>query len=129
MKSLKSETDDGLSSCSKFPIELFESEWGHASVDRPVPGNEIGPHGDTPGAGGGRNLHLWTGRDIRVSRSSGDSLSLLRDTLEPHKYTGWDDTQLVSARGAEGTNEKHGALRKSEGSRVDGVQFPRTTAV
>ena len=108
---------------------MEESEWGHASVDRPVPGNEIGPHGDNPGAGGGRNLYLWTGRDIRVSRSSGDSLSLLRDTLEPHKSTGWDDTQLVSARGAEGTNEQHGALRKSEGSRVDGVQFPRTTAV
>ena len=107
---------------------MEESEWRHASVDRPVPGNEIGPNGDNPGAGGGRNLHLWTGRDIRVSRSSGDSLSQLRDTLEPHKYTGWDDNQLVSARGAEGTNELHGALRKSEGSRVDGVQFPRTTA-
>ena len=56
-------------------------------------------------------------------------MKVVRDTLEPHKYTGWDDTQLVSARGAEGTNEQHGALRKSEGSRVDGVQFPRTTAV
>ena len=108
---------------------MEESEWGHASVDRPVLGNEIGPNGDNPGARGGRNLHLCTGRDIRFSRSSGDSLSQLRDTLEPHKYTGWDDTQLVSARGAEGTNEQHGALRKSEGSRVDVVQFPRTTAV
>ena len=102
---------------------------GHASVDRPVPGNEIGPHRDNPGAGGGRNLHLWTARDIRVSRPSGDSLSLLSDPLEPHKYTGWDDTQLVSARVAEGTNEQHGALRKSEGYRVDDIQFPRTTAV
>ena len=101
---------------------------GQASVDRPVPGHEIGPHGDS-GAGGGRNLHLWTGRDIRVSRSPGDSLSLLSDPLEPHKYTGCDDTQLVPARGAEGTNEQHGALRKSEGSGVDGIQFPRTTAV
>ena len=108
---------------------MEESEWGHASVDRPLPGHEIGPHGDNPGARGGRNLHLWTGRDVRVSRSSGDSLSLLSDSLEPHKYTGWDDTQLVSARGAEGTNEQHGALRKSEGSGVDDIQFPRTTAV
>ena len=40
-----------------------------------------------------------------------------------------DDTQLVSARGAEGTNEQHGTLRKSERSRIDGIQFPRTTAV
>ena len=45
---------------------MEESEWGHASVDRHVPGDEIGPNGDNPGAGGGRNLHLWTGRDIRV---------------------------------------------------------------
>ena len=108
---------------------MEESEWGHASVDRSVPGNEIRSNGDNLGAGVGRNLHLWTGRDIRVSRSSGDILSQLRDTLEPHKYTGWDDTQLVSARGAESTNEQHGTLRKSEGSRVDGVQFLRTTAV
>ena len=72
------------------------------------------PYGDNPGAGGGRDLHLWTGRDVRVSRSSGDSLSLLRDTLEPHKYTGWDDTQLVSARGAEGTNELFGKVKDPE---------------
>ena len=108
---------------------MEESEWGHASVDRPVPGHKIGPHGDDPGARGGRNLHLWTGRDIRVSRSSGDSLSLLSDSLEPHKHTRWDDTQLVSAGGAKGTNEQHGALRKGEGSAVGDIQFPRTTAV
>ena len=101
---------------------MEESEWGHASVDRPVPGHEIGPHVDNPGARGGRNLHLWTGRDVRVSRSSGDSLSLLSDPIEPHKYTGWDDTQW-------GTNEQHGALRKSEGYGVDDIQFLRTTAV
>ena len=69
------------------------------------------------------------GRDVSVSRYSGDSLSLLSDPLEPHKYTGWDDIQLVSARGAEGRNEQHGALRKSEGSGVDDIQFPRTTVV
>ena len=40
-----------------------------------------------------------------ISRSSSDGLSQLRDTLEPHKCTGWDDAQLVSARGAQGTNE------------------------
>ena len=28
---------------------MEESEWGHASVDRPVPGDEIGPNGDNPG--------------------------------------------------------------------------------
>ena len=60
-----------------------------------------------------------------VPRSSSDGLSQLRDTLEPHKCTGRDGAQLVSARGAEGTNEQHGILRKSEGSRVDVVQFPR----
>ena len=38
---------------------MEESERGHASIDRPVPGNEIGPHGDNPGAGGGRNMHFW----------------------------------------------------------------------
>ena len=108
---------------------MEESEWGYATVDRPVPGREIGPHGDNPGARGGRNLHLWTGRDVRVFRSSGDSLSLLSDPLEPHKHTRWDDTLLVSARGAKDTNEQHGALRKGEGSGVGDIQFPRTTAV
>ena len=67
--------------------------------------------------------------DVRVSRSSGDSLSLLSDPLEPHKHTRWDDTQLVSATGAKGTNEQHRALRKDEGSGVGDMQFPRTTAV
>ena len=101
---------------------MEESEWRHASVDRPVPGHEIGPHGDDPGARGGRNLHLWTGRHARVSRSSGDSLSLLSDPLEPHKHTRWHDTQLVSAGGAKGTNEQHGALRKGEGPGVGDIQ-------
>ena len=94
-----------------------------------MPGHDIGPHGDNPGARVGRNLHLWTGRDVRVSISSGDSLSLLSDPHEPHKHTRWDDTQLVSARGAKGTNEQYGALRKGEGSGVGDIQFPRTTAV
>ena len=49
-----------------------KDEWRHASVDRHVPGDEIGTNGDNPRAGGGRNLHVWTGRDIRVSRSSSD---------------------------------------------------------
>ena len=47
-----------------------------------------------------------------VSRSSSGGLSQLRDTLEPHKCTGRDGAQLVSARDAEGTNEQHGTLRK-----------------
>ena len=64
---------------------MRESEWWHASVDKPVPGDEIGPNGDNPGAGGGRNLHLWTGCNLRVSISSSDGLPQLRDTLEPHK--------------------------------------------
>ena len=81
------------------------SEWWHASVDRPVPGDEIGPNGDNPGAGGGRNLHLRTSCNIRVPRSSSDSLPQVRGTLEPDKCLVWDGTQLVSARGAEGANE------------------------
>ena len=35
----------------------------------------------------------------------------------------------MSARGAKGTNEQHGALWKGEGSGVDRVQFPRTAAM
>ena len=35
----------------------------------------------------------------------------------------------MSAGGAKGTDEQHGALRKGEGSGVGGVQFSRTTAV
>ena len=35
----------------------------------------------------------------------------------------------MSARGAEGTNEQHGALREGEGSGVGRVQFPWTTAM
>ena len=108
---------------------MEESEWGHASVDGPMPSHEIGPHGDDPGARGGRNLYLWTGRHVRVSRSSGDSLSILSDPREPHKHTRWDDTQLVSAGGAKGTDEQHGALREGERSGVGDIQFPRTTAV
>ena len=108
---------------------MEESERRHASVDGPMPGHEIGPHGDDPGARGGRNLYLWTGRHVRVSRSSGDSLSILSDPLEPHKHIRWDDTQLVSAGGAKGTDEQYGALRKGEGSGVGGIQFSRTTAV
>ena len=120
---------DWLRKESEDERRMEKSEWWYASVDRPMPGDEIGPNGDNPGAGGGRNLHLWTGRDIRIPRSSSDSLSQLRHTLESHKCIGRDSAQLVSARGAKGTNEQHGALRKTEGARVDGVQFPRTTTV
>ena len=35
----------------------------------------------------------------------------------------------MSAGGAKGTDEQHGALRKGEGSGVGGIQFSRTTAV
>ena len=66
-----------------------------------MPDNEVGPNGDNPGAGGGRNLHLWTGRDIRIPISSSDGLSQLRDALEPHKCAGRDGAQLVLARGDE----------------------------
>ena len=38
----------------------------------------------------------------------------------------WCQQEVLSA---EGTNEQHGTLRKSERSRIDDVQFPRTTAV
>ena len=108
---------------------MEKSEWRHAPFDGPMPGHEIGSHGDHPGARGGRDLYLGTGRHVRVSRSSGDCLSILRNPREPHKRTRWNDTELVSARGAKGTNEQHGALRKGEGSGVDRVQFPRTAAM
>ena len=108
---------------------MEKSEWRHTPVYGPMPGHEVGPHGDDPRAGRGGNLYLWTGRHVRVSRSSGDSLPILSDPYEPHKHIGWDDTQLVSAGGAKGTNEQHGALWKGEGSRVGGIQFSRTTAV
>ena len=84
-------------------METDES-W-HASVDRPVLGVEIGPNGNNPGAGGGRNLHLLTRSNIRVSGSSTGGLPQLCGTLEPDKCVGWDGTQLVSARGAESANE------------------------
>ena len=58
-------------------------EWWHASVDRPVPGDEIGPNGNNPGAGGGRNLHLRTSCNIRFSGSSSGGLPQLCGTLEP----------------------------------------------
>ena len=32
----------------------------------------------------------------------------------------------METRGADGTNERHGALRESQGSRVNSVQFPGT---
>ena len=108
---------------------MENSEWRHAPIDGPMPGHEIGSHGDYPGARGGRDLYIWTGRHVRVSGSSGDGLSILRDPREPHKRTRWNDTELVSARGAEGTNEQHGALREGEGSGVGRVQFPWTKAM
>ena len=79
-------------------------EWWHASVDRPVPGDEIGPNGNNPGIIR-HNLHLRTSCNIRVSRSSSDDLPQLCGTLEPDKCVGWDGTQLVSGRGAESANE------------------------
>ena len=108
---------------------MEKSEWRHAPIDGPMPGHEIGSHGDYPGARGGRDLYIWTGRHVRVSGSSGDGLSILRDPREPHKRTRWNDTKLVSASGAEGTNEQHGALREGEESGVGRVQFPWTTAM
>ena len=35
----------------------------------------------------------------------------------------------MKTRGAEGTNERHDALRESQGSRVSSVQFPGTIAM
>ena len=108
---------------------MEKSEWRIAPIYGPMPGHEIGPHGDDPRARGGRDLYLWTGRHVRVSRSSGNRLSTLRDPHEPHKRVGWNNTQLVPARCAEGTDEQHGALWEGERSRVGSVQFPRTTAM
>ena len=80
-------------------------EWWNASVDRPVPGDEIGPNGNNLGAGGGRNLHLRTSSNIRVSGASSGGLPQLSGTIEPDKCFGWNGTQLVPARGAESANE------------------------
>ena len=81
------------------------SEWWHAYVDRTVPGDEIGPNGNNPGAGGGRNLHLRTS----VTYAFPDPLvAAYRNSvaqLEADKCVGWDGTQLVSARGAASANE------------------------
>ena len=43
---------------SSIDTYSYKCAAGHASVDRPVPGHEIGPHEDNPGARGGRKLHL-----------------------------------------------------------------------
>ena len=91
---------------------MEKSEWRHAPTDGSMPGHEIGSHGDHPRARGGRDLYLWTGRHVRISRSFGDSLSILRDPREPHQRTRWNDTELVSARSAKGTNEQMSSSEK-----------------
>ena len=108
---------------------MEEDEWRYASVDGPVPGNEVGPDGDNPGSRGGGNLHLRSSSDVRISRSPGDNVSLLCNALESYQRTGWDGAQLVSAGGAQGTNEQYGTLWKSERCRVDSVQLQGTAAM
>ena len=53
-------------------IPKTRDEWrktngGMPLLTKTMPGHEIGPHGDDPGARGDRNLYLWTGRHVRVS--------------------------------------------------------------
>ena len=108
---------------------MEEDEWRYASIDGPVPGNEVGPDGDNPGSRGGGNLHLRSRSDVRISRSPGDNVSLLCNALESYQRTGWDGAQLVSAGGAQGTNEQYGTLWKSERCRVDSVQLQGTAAM
>ena len=108
---------------------MGEGEQRDASVDGPVPGNEVGPNGDNPRSRGGGDLHLWSSSDVRVSRSPGDNVSSLGDALESHQRTGWYSAELVSAGGAQGAYEQHGTLRKSERCRDDGVQLQGTNAM
>ena len=91
--------------------------------------NEVGPDGYNPGSRGGGNLHLRSSSDVRISRSPGDNVSLLCNALESYQRTGWDGAQLVSAGGAQGTNEQYGTLWKSERCRVDSVQLQGTAAM
>ena len=106
-----------------------EGEQRDASVDGPMPGNEVGPNGDNPGSRGGGDLHLWSSSDVRVPRSPGDNVSSLGDALESHQYTGWDGAKLVSTRGAQSAYEQHGTLWKSERCRADSVQLQGTNAM
>ena len=94
-----------------------------------VPVNEVGPDGDNPGSRGGGNLHLRSSSDVRISRSPGDNVSLLCNALESYQRIGRDGAQLVSAGGAQGTNEQYGALWRSERCRVDSVQLQGTAAM
>ena len=114
---------------SNLERRMEEGKQRDASVDGPVPGDEVGPNGDNPGSRGGGDLHLWSSSDVRVSRSPGDNVSSLGDALESHQRTGWYSAELVSAGGAQGAYEQHGTLRKSERCRNDGVQLQGTNAM
>ena len=109
---------------------MGEGEQRDASVDGPVPGNEVGPNGDNPGSRGGGDLHLWSSSDVRVSRSPGDNVSSLGDALESHQRTGWYSAELVVSRRCSGrVMSNTGTLRKSERCRDDGVQLQGTNAM
>ena len=66
---------------------------------------------------------------MRLSRSARGGIPEFSGARELDKCSGSDGAELVQARRAEGTDERHGTLRESDGSRVDGVQFPGTTTV
>ena len=80
-------------------------EWWYPSADRSMSGNEILPSGNDQGTRGGRDLNLRTIGYVRRSRSSSGGIPQFSGTREPNKRVGWDGVELVSTRGAEGTNE------------------------
>ena len=73
-------------------------------------------------------MHLWAGDDVCLSGSARGGIPQLRGARESDKCTRRNGVELVQTRGAEGTNERHGALRESRGSRVSSVQFSETIA-
>ena len=53
----------------------------------------------------------------------------LSGARESDKCTRRNGVEMVHTRRAEGTNERHGALRESQGSRVSSDLFPGTIAM
>ena len=72
-------------------------------------GHEIWPVGSDQGAWRGRDLYLWAGDDVCFSESARGGIPQLS---ESDKCTRRDGVELVQTRGAEGTNERHGAPRE-----------------
>ena len=66
-------------------------------------------------------MYLRTSGYVRLSGPSSGGILPFSSARELNKRVGWDGAELVSTRGAKGTNEKYGALWEGERSRVGGV--------